>query len=200
MKVIGITGGVGSGKSTVLKYLRNNYPCEVLVADDIGHEVQQKGQQAYGELVSLLGQEILRADGEIDRTKMAARMFGDSDLRKKCEGIVHPAVRERIEEGLKAAECKGIPVAFIEAALLVEAGYLEILDELWYIYADKSSRKTRLVNSRGYTEEKCESIMESQLSDEEFRENATTVIRNNGDVEETYRQIDECMGEYKWRV
>lgn len=197
MRVIGFTGGVGSGKSRLLAYIKEQYNCRVLLADEAAHLVKEPGQPCYEQLIQLLGEEILHADGTIDKAKMAEKIFTDHALLLAVNGIIHPAVKERILSEIAAEREAGIyDFFFLEAALLIEEGYLKVVDEMWYIYADESVRKTRLMQSRGYTEEKIAAIMQSQLSEEEFRKSCTVVIDNSGNFAETKRQIDEKLGEY----
>ena len=170
MKVIGITGGVGAGKSTVLDMIRKNCRCFILIADEAAHEVERRGQACYDELVGLLGEDILAPDGEIDKKKMAQKIF--------AAGLIEEyRIRGNVD------------FFFIEAALLIEDGYRAICDELWYVYAPMEVRAGRLKTSRGYTDEKIEDIMSSQNDDETFRKFCDHVIENSGDMEETGDQI-----------
>ncbi len=198
MKVIGITGGVGSGKSALLGYIKEKYSCRLILADEAAHRVKEPGQPCYDKLVELLSEDILNRDGTIDKNRMAARIFGSEELLRQVNQIVHPAVRELIlqEIALAAAE-KEIRFFFIEAALLIEGGYLKIVDEMWYIYASEEVRKQRLRDTRGYSDDKIESIMRSQLREDEFRKHCTVVIDNSGSLEDAYRQIDVKLGEYQ---
>lgn len=198
MKVIGITGGVGSGKSALLGYIKEKYSCRLILADEAAHRVKEPGQPCYDKLVELLSEDILNRDGTIDKNRMAARIFGSEELLRQVNQIIHPAVRELIlqEIALAAAE-KEIRFFFIEAALLIEGGYLKIVDEMWYIYAREEVRKQRLRDTRGYSDDKIESIMRSQLREDEFRKHCTVVIDNSGSLEDAYRQIDAKLGEYQ---
>lgn len=199
MKLIGITGGVGSGKSQVLSFIREHYLCRIYLADEVAHIVQQKGQICYEEILQLLGRDILGADGEIDRKKMAAKIFADDGLLEKVNEIVHPRVEEFIREKIKEAEEKGdVELFFIEAALLIEAGYGHIVDEMWYIYTREEVRRVRLKESRGYSDEKISQIMSNQLSEEEFRKHCDFIIDNSGTLEDTHLAIKQRLEEYTW--
>ncbi len=165
MKVIGITGGVGSGKSALLAYIGGHYNCKILLADEAAHRVKEPGKPCYEKLTALLSKEILHKDGTIDKGRMAAKIFSDEKLLAKVNAIIHPAVKELI------------------------------VDEMWYIYADKKKKKKRLLSSRGYSEEKIDSIMATQLSEEEFRKYCKVVIDNNGSLLEAYGQIDQELEE-----
>ena len=98
MKIIGITGGVGCGKSEIIRYIMKNYRCFVIFADDVAKQLQQKGNLCYDRIVNLLGENILTFDGEIDKGKMAAAIFADEELLLKVNEIIHPAVYEYVEE------------------------------------------------------------------------------------------------------
>ena len=194
MKYIGITGGVGAGKSAILSYLRDHYPCKIYLADEVAHEVKKPGTKCFEELIAILGEDVLDETGDIDKGRMAAKIFADDELLAKINAIVHPAVKEYLTERLEEAREEGVArYFFVEAALLIECGYGEIVDEMWYVHAKKSVRKKRLMESRGYSAEKVEQIMKAQLSEEEFRKHSDFVIDNSGALEDAYRQIDERM-------
>ena len=201
MLVIGITGGVGAGKSSVLQYMEQNYRCRVILADDVGNQVKLPGEICYNQLVELLGRGILDENGFIDRNKMAAMIFSDTDLLGKVNAIIHPAVQDYIlSEIQKEKETDHYDFFFVEAALLIECGYGAHVDELWYIYASEEVRRQRLMNSRGYSEEKITQIMKGQLQEEDFRMNCHVVIDNSFDLEVTKKQIDKILGEKLWKV
>ena len=137
MKLIGITGGVGAGKTQVLSYLASHCSCRILLADDVANEVKLPGQECYGQLVELLGEGVLDAEGRIDKGKMAALIFADRELLAKVNAIIHPAVKVYIlQEVDKERKAGRIAFFFLEAALLIEEGYGKVADELWYIHAD----------------------------------------------------------------
>uniref|UniRef100_UPI0040565D8D dephospho-CoA kinase n=1 Tax=Acetatifactor sp. TaxID=1872090 RepID=UPI0040565D8D len=200
MRFIGITGGVGAGKSEILKYIREHYRCEIYLADEVAHLVKEPGTDCFRKLVKLLGEEIVGEDGQIDKNVMAGKIFADSDLLEKVNAIVHPAVKEYLLEHLKTAQENGeVELFFVEAALLIEAGYGQLVDEMWYIYADEAVRTKRLREARGYSEEKIAQIMGNQLSEEAFREASDFVIDNSGELADSYRQIDKKLEAYTWQ-
>ena len=194
MRFIGITGGVGAGKSFVLSCLAESCNCRIVLADDVGNEVKMPGQPCYDRIVELLGKEVLAEDGHINRQKMAAMIFSDEKLLKKVNEIIHPAVKAYIlKEVKKEREAGEKDYFFLEAALLIEDGYDKLLDEMWYVHADREVRRARLKASRGYSDEKIDNIFASQLTEEVFRSYASVVIENNGEQEETRRQILEAL-------
>lgn len=197
MKVIGITGGVGSGKTELLAYIRRHYSCEIYLADEVAHEVKQKGTECYHKLIELLGMDILAADGEIDRRVMAEKIFASESLLKQVNQLIHPAVRKYLTEKIEAARRDGkVALFFVEAALLIEAGYKSVVDEMWYIYASDQVRRSRLQSARGYSETKIRQIMENQMTEEQFRRECDFVIDNSGTLEESYRQINQKLEEF----
>jgi len=190
MRIIGITGGVGSGKSAILDRIKGIYNCKVISADEVAHLVKEPGASCYGQLIDLLGQCILDADNGINKAKMAEIIFTDTELLEQTNRIIHPAVKDFIEAEIAAEkEKKQIDLLFIEAALLIEDGYDKIVDELWYIYVDEEVRLKRLKESRGYSDEKVRQIINSQLSDSEFRARCKVTIDNNLDINSTMKQI-----------
>lgn len=200
MKAIGITGGVGAGKSAVLAYLEKRPGCRVIMADRVAHQLEEPGEVCYGPLKALLGEAVLDHEGRIDRSRMAAKIFGDGELLQKVNGIVHPAVKAFLTEQIEEERAAGqLGFLFIEAALLIEEGYVSILDEMWYIHADEEVRRKRLKESRGYADEKIDAILKKQLPEKAFREHCDVVIENNGALEGVYAQIERELGEDQWQ-
>ena len=217
MIVLGVMGGVGAGKSTVLDCLQRRYGALLIKLDDLGKQVLAPGTSGYEKTVQLFGRDIVTEDGSLDRKKMASLVFTDEKLRQALDYIVHPAVREmtlRILEGERAAEASardgkqglgkngggqsgiGMPgerLCVIESAILVEAHYDALCDEVWYIYADEKTREERLRMSRGYSSRRSRAVMDSQMTDAEFRAHADRVIDNSGSPEQTEAEIGQCM-------
>ena len=192
--MIGITGGVGAGKSALLQYIKEKYCCKILMADEIAHKVKEPGQACYEEIVSLLSPEILEEDGTIHRGKMAVKIFGSEELLQKVNNLIHPAVKKMILDEITVAKAEGkLDFLFVEAALLIEDGYLDIVDEMWYIYAREEVRRMRLKESRNYTDEKIDAIMKSQLKEEIFRKYCSIVIDNSEGLPAAFRQIDRKL-------
>lgn len=195
MKFIGITGGVGAGKSAILDYLKNKPDTKVMLADEIAHELMVPGTQCYDRLKAEFGTEdIYQKDGFFDRIKLAQVIFSDDEKRKKLNGIVHPVVRKYVI-GQAAYERKEgkIKLLVLEAALLIEEHYDEICDELWYIYTSEENRRIRLKKQRNYSDEKINEIFNSQLTDEKFRKACRVVIDNNGTIEAAEAQIEAAL-------
>ena len=211
--VIGITGGVGSGKSLVLDFLKDKYNCLLIKADDIGNEVKLKGRECYEDIVKLLGKEILGDDGEIVKNRMADKIFSDDHLIEEVNAIIHPVVKDIICKRIE--EDYGIhKYIVVEAALLIEASYFDLFDEIWVIETKKDLRIKRLMESRGYSLKKCEDIIASQndlnyyclQSDKFLDEHPETdykgirIIQNNTSIEDLMKEADKVMEDINGRI
>ena len=194
MKVMGVTGGVGSGKSVILSILEKEYGAQTILADLVAHDLMEPGAKSYMEIVETFGDSILQEDGAIDRQKLGSIVFADEKKLEQLNGITHPNVKEEIKRKIAKIRKKGeASMIVLEAALLIESGYEDIYDELWYIYVNRETRYERLKEGRGYTREKTDSIMNNQLSEEEFRAHAQVIIDNSYDIEQTKKQIHEIL-------
>lgn len=199
IKVLGITGGVGAGKSTVLAWLKKKYGAEVLQLDEAAHILMEPGGSCFAPVVRAFGGEIAR-DGRIDRRLLYQKAFVDADRVAELNSIVHPRVKAYVREWIARKQEEGeAPFLVLEAALLLEEHYNEICDEIWYIRVDDETRIARLTASRGYTREKTLQILREQKSDAEFLQACDYVIDNSGnDLENTYGQIDRGIREHEF--
>lgn len=203
MKIIGITGGIGSGKTSVLNFISSHYIADIYYADQIAKELELRGTIVYDRLVDVFGKGILeKGEGsEIDPGKFAAVLYkSDSDENlEKANAIIHPAVEEYIVNKMRyAVKLHETELFFIEAALLIEKGYKNMVDEMWYIYTDEETRIKRLMESRGYTRKKALSIMKNQLNDEEFRAGSDVIIDNSSEPEKAYEQVKKRLEGFTW--
>lgn len=189
--VIGITGGVGCGKSTVMDILQQEYGAKILIADDMGHLVMEKGHPAYDEIRRQFGDEIINPDGDINREVLSGIVYGDGEKLAVLNSIVHPYVKEEIRK--KLLLWKDEPLVVLETAILFETGCDALCDEVWAVLTGREVRITRLMDSRGYTRKKAEEIMAKQLGEEQFRERCDRVIQNDGKPEMLRIQIKELM-------
>ena len=197
MITIGIIGGVGAGKSTVLDFLEEKYQAYVMKADEIGHLVMEPGQSCYESVIALFGKQIIKNDKTIDRRQVSDVVFSHPKLLGKLNQIIHPAVKQYIREQLDVKKQQGQKICVVEAALLLEDHYQEFCDTIWYIHTDEEIRIRRLMENRGYTREKSVSIIASQAPEAFFRENADYVVVNNGDFAQTRQQIEEGIRKYE---
>lgn len=193
MIVIGITGGIGSGKSTLLSYFRQMDGACVVEADSLAHRLMQPGEGAYERIVDCFGEDILDAEGAIDREKLGKVVYTAPEALSKLNGIVHPAVKEYILRDIELHREKGTEYYVIEAALLIEDGYRAICDTLWYVYTEREERIRRLIAGRGGDREKWERVIANQSSEEYYRENCDVVIDNGKDAEWMEVQVKKAL-------
>ena len=195
MKFIGITGGVGAGKSEILRYIEREYQAYILLADELAHELMQPGTPCFRQIRERFkGEDIFQEEGGLDKRKLAGMIFSDEKKRRDLNAIVHPAVKREICRRAEEKRRVGQVSYFIlEAALLIEEGYGGICDELWYIDASESNRRKRLKENRGYSDAKIDAIFESQLTKQECRDCCRTIIDNNGTRKEAFLQIREAF-------
>lgn len=198
MKVLGITGGVGAGKSTVLAYLEKQYGVRVIQADLAAHQLQMPGTTCYKRIAAEFGAEIFRMDGSINREILGKIVYSDKTRLTALNNIVHPEVKAYIIREIEKERQKNqIPFLVVEAALLLEDGYDKICDEIWYIDTKREVREHRLQISRGYSMEKIRSIMANQKTEDDYRCSCNFVVDNSSDfVENTYEQIDKGLREH----
>lgn len=197
-RVIGVTGGVGCGKSTVLSILKRHYDAEIFMADDVGHEVFEKNSSTYQDIVSHFGEKILDENGEISRPALADIIFNDVPEKEFLDDIVHPYVMDRIRDSIEAWKKRidetdkygsGLHLFILETALMFESGADKFCDELWGVFTEDDLRINRLMTDRGYSEEKARSIFSAQLSENYLRRNCDRFILNNSSEEELEEMV-----------
>lgn len=189
--IIGLIGGVGSGKSAVTDILSGEYGYRLLLTDDIAKECEKPGGTGYNALVEEFGEDILSSGpgSPIEKVVFAAMLYSDEAVQRRVNEIIHPIVWDIVENTINEAKQAAIAV---ETALPCER-FVRMCDEIWFIYADEAVRMERLVASRGYSEEKCRSMIRSQCSDEEFSAYADYMIDNSGSLEETAERVKELL-------
>ena len=164
-KIIGITGGVGAGKSSVLAVLKNDFGAKIILADLVAHDLMEPGSLGLRKVTEALGTSFFTPDGAVDRKALADLIFRDKEALKTMNSIIHPLVWKT----------------------------KNFFDELWYVYTTKENRIVRLMENRGYSREKCEDIIGRQASEEEYRALCSRVIDNNGDESDIKRQLKEIL-------
>jgi dephospho-CoA kinase len=189
--IIGITGGVGSGKSAVMEILKNKYHAKILIADDLGHEVMREGHNAYRKILECFGMEILSEDGTINRPQLAELIFHDDEKRIALNEIVHPYVLNHIRD--KLAEWKEEPLVAVESAIMFESGCDALCDEVWAVFAKREICVKRLMSRRGYSMDKIERILARQKTIQELRTCCRRIIQNNGDFAELEKNIADIF-------
>jgi dephospho-CoA kinase len=195
MLTVGLTGGIGSGKSTVAKALAE-LGAPIFDADKVGHEIYRPDGPAYREVVAAFGEVIVAADGTIDRKKLGPIVFAEPAQLKRLESIVHPRMFERMGEMVAEMRAQGIraPIV-IEAAILIEAHWQPLFNEIWLVVAPRDKVIERVEAERGLKPEQTEARIKAQLSDDERREHASLVIDNSGTIEELRVKVTELWRE-----
>lgn len=199
MKILGITGGVGSGKSRVLYDLQKNYGAYVVEADKLAHELMEPGMPIYDRIVETFGSSILSKEPpyNIDRQLLGQKVFSDNEKLQILNNISHPMVKDSIMARIEQARSDGkISLFVIEAALLIQDGYKAVCDEIWYIWVGREERIRRLMLQRGYTREKCISILDSQDSDDYYRKYTDFTINNQLDYENSSKQLKARLNKF----
>ena len=187
LKVIGLTGGIGSGKSAVAQLIRD-LGVPVIDADVIARQVAEPGQPAHAD-IERAWPEVIGGDGRIDRKKLAALVFADAELRRRLEGIMHPRIRAEVAVETARLAAAGHPTVLLEAALLVETGLYRDLDGLVVVTADNETRIERVIRRDGCTRESVLARIAAQLPMDEKIRVADYVIDNNGSLEMTKPQV-----------
>lgn len=199
MITIGLTGGIGSGKSLVAGMLAEK-GAALVNADEVGHRSYRKGTPVYERVVASFGREVLDENGEIDRAKLGQRVFADPRQRERLNAIVWPEMAKMMAQDLEALRSRGTAVAVLEAAVLIEAGWRALADEVWVVLASPRVTRQRLVETKGMSPEQADARIRSQLSNEERRRRADVVIENNGTIQELRQRVEELWQDLQRRI
>jgi dephospho-CoA kinase len=189
MKVIGLTGGVGAGKSLVLTILKTKYNAEVMEADKVAHELMEPGEEGYLGIKETFGEAILNSDGTINRTALGKVIFDNESAREQINSMIHPLVWKRIRQKISASQAGLIVVEF---AIMGEEAE-DIYDEMWYVHASEEVRMRRLLKNRGYSKERSEKMIRSQASEQEYARRCDRIIENHGSVKDLEDQLAEIL-------
>jgi dephospho-CoA kinase len=192
---IGLTGGIASGKSTVTKMIRE-LGIPVIDADQVARDVVKVGEEAYTQIVATFGQDILQANGEIDRAKLGAIVFHNEQERKKLNAIVHPAVRRRMMAEKEEYVQSGAKTIVLDIPLLFESELTHLIDKVIVVYVDDEVQLERLMKRNGFSKEEALARIRSQMPLHEKVKKADAVINNNGTVEETKQQLLQILREW----
>ena len=188
MKVIGLTGGIGSGKSTVSK-LAEEMGAFILDADKVGHEAYTPDSETWREVVAAFGDEIVAEDRSIDRRKLGAIVFADPAALERLNGIMHPRMFDMMKAKLDEQHRQGTKIVVLEAAILIEANWTPLADEVWVTVASEPVVVARVKERTGLPEEQIRSRIQSQLSNEERVRHADVVISNDGGLDELRAEV-----------
>jgi dephospho-CoA kinase len=197
--VIGLTGGLGSGKSTVAEMLRE-LGAVVVNADQVGHQVYAPGGPAYGEVVATFGPQVLAADGSVDRRRLATIVFQDAEALQRLNAITHPHIRQGIQQRLQELAQQGVAVAVVEAALLLEAGWDDLVDEVWVTACPPEVAAARAAQRSGLSLEEALARVRAQMPLAERARRAQVVIDTATSLAETRQQVEREWERLKARL
>jgi len=189
MLKIGLTGGIGTGKSSVTEAFQS-LGAAVINADLLGHDAYLPGTIGFEEVVTEFGQEIVGSDGQIDRKKLGPIVFSDSSKMDRLNEIMHPLIRDLIEERLVTLESNQNKVAVVEAAILIEAGWKSLFDEIWVVISDPEEVINRLGVRNGLSREDALKRIDSQMSNNERIEHGDVVVENTGSMEDLQTRVN----------
>jgi len=202
MRVIGLTGGIASGKTLVSQQLAE-LGATVIDADKLGHESYRRGTDTHRAVIEAFGQDVTGPDGEIDRKALGAKVFSDPDgsaARKRLEAIVWPAIRALAKERIQELRARATPVVVLEAAVLIEADWLDIVDEVWLVLTSPEIARQRLIERNGVTADQAGARIAAQLTNDQRRPYAQVVIENNGSLEELQRAVSDAWSKLAAQV
>lgn len=183
MRIIGVTGGIGSGKSTVSRILAD-LGAKVVDADQIARKVVAKGEKALDELVAYFGSEILDERGELDRKKLGNMVFGNAEKLEYLNRVTHKYIAERmLEEVNRYRQDKNTELVVLDVPIPVDHGFLDVVDTVWVVSSDRETRVKRIMDRSGLTREEAVSRINSQMKEEEYLKIADETINNNGNIE-----------------
>ena len=193
-RLIGLSGGAGSGKSEVITYLVERWGAEPIILDDVARGLQSPGGACYAGMCSLFPEAVLD-DGSLDRRKIGEMVYINKDLLAALNDLVHPAVRIETDRLIAEYRREEKPLVVLECALLYESGYDCICDEVWYIYAGEETRIRRLKTTRLYSDDRIRGIFENQMAEEELSSRADRIVNNDGLLESTRSELDKYCKE-----
>ncbi|MDR1701864.1 MAG: dephospho-CoA kinase [Sporomusaceae bacterium] len=189
MHIIGLTGGIASGKSTVSNILREEFGALVIDVDRIARQISLRGAGAYEDIVNRFGHDIIKSDGEIDRKRLGEIVFNDQGARKDLEAITHFRIGAEVDKLLQGARADGLKVAVVDAPLLLEAGWQGLADEIWLVYLDEETQINRLRQRDGLSLAEALSRIKSQMPLSEKKKYAQVIIDNSAGLEKTKEQV-----------
>lgn len=196
MKIIGLTGGIGSGKSTVARSLQQHgFP--IVDADLIAREIVEPGQPALAELTKEFGEDILNADGSLDRGLLASRAFTNKDTTQRLNNITHPRINQRTQELFDEARENGAEAVIYDMPLLIDKGLHKDMDATIVVHAAEHVRLERLTTKRGLDADDVRRRINAQIDDETRKQHADILLDNNGTEEDLTKQIAEAVDKIK---
>jgi dephospho-CoA kinase len=192
-RVIGLTGGIGSGKSTVSQYL-SELGATIVDADKIGHEIYQPNTTVWQQLIETFGKQILTPDNTVDRKKLGEIVFGNPELLKKLDNLVLPAMFQIAKKKIESACKQGARVVILDAPTLFEAKWDSLVEEVWVVVADEAIVIKRAMARTGLPEAQIRSRINAQMSNEQKIKRSNVVIHNNGSIKELREKVKVLWG------
>ena len=194
MLKIGLTGGIGTGKSLVTSFLQDQ-GANVINADLLGHEAYLPGTVGFEQVVSEFGEDIVGTDGHVDRQKLGPIVFSDPSNMDRLNAIMHPLIKDMIQTQLDDVEGKGQLIAIVEAAVLIEAGWESLFDEIWVVTADEEEIISRLASRNGLSREDSQKRINSQMTSIERSAHGDVIINNTGSVEDLKENVESLWAQ-----
>ena len=194
MLKIGLTGGIGTGKSLVTSFLQDQ-GANVINAALLGHEAYLPGTVGFEQVVSEFGEGIVGEDGHVDRQKLGPIVFSDPSNMDRLNAIMHPLIKDMIQTQLDDVEGKGQLIAIVEAAVLIEAGWESLFDEVWVVTADEEEIISRLASRNGLSREDSQKRINSQMTSIERSAHGDVIINNTGSVEDLKENVESLWAQ-----
>lgn len=191
-KIIGLTGGIATGKSTVSDIFKS-HDIPVIDADQIVYDLERKDKPGLQAIVDTFGEAYLTEEGELDRRKFGAEVFADEKMRDRLNEVLKPLIRSRIESEVERVKQKNIPLAILDVPLLYEGGYEKLCDMIVVVAVNENTQKERLIERNQLTDSEATQRIASQMSLEEKIKRADHVIDNSTTIENTKQQVEELL-------
>ena len=196
MKIVGLTGGISSGKSTVSSYLKQ-LKIPVIDADEVARKVVEPNSQGAIEIRKTFGSDVFEEDGSLNRQKLGALIFSNAENRQKLDNLLQPLIKIMILDEIEEYRQKGENMIVLDLPLLFEKQYEELCEEIIVVYIPKELQLERLMRRNQYTKQEALSRIDSQLSIEEKRKRATVLLDNQGTIQQLYQQVEQWLVETK---
>ena len=196
MKIVGLTGGISSGKSTVSSYLKQ-LKIPVIDADEVARKVVEPNSQGAIEIKKAFGSDVFEEDGSLNRQKLGALIFSSAENRQKLDDLLQPLIKIMILDEIEEYRQKGENMIVLDLPLLFEKQYEELCEEIIVVYVPRELQLERLMRRNQYTKQEALSRIDSQLSIEEKRKRATVLLDNQGTIQQLYHQVEQWLVETK---